>query len=177
MVNVYEAARKSSVSLRIVFASTHHTNGFYPTSQRLDVITPPRPDSLYAVSKVFGEALARMFFDKFSIETASIRIGLCSEKPTSKRQLSIWMSHGDFISLIESILQAPRLDCPVFYGVSANTASWWDNGTLAPLSWRPKDNAEDFRAEIVAACRHLPADHPNEMYHGGYFCTRGIIEG
>src|SRR4051812_40972837 len=54
--NVYEAARKDGVK-RVVFASSNHVVGFYRQSQRIDAMAPPRPDSLYGVSKAFGEDL------------------------------------------------------------------------------------------------------------------------
>ena len=97
MYNLYEAARKSSVTPRIVFASSNHAIGFHKQSERLDAKSLTRPDGLYGVSKVFGEALASMYHDKFGIETASVRIGSCFPEPVDHRMLSTWMSHDDFI--------------------------------------------------------------------------------
>ena len=57
MYNLYEAARKSSVTPRIIFASSNHAIGFHKQSERLDANSLTRPDGLYGVSKVFGEAL------------------------------------------------------------------------------------------------------------------------
>ena len=43
----------------------------------LDETINIRPDTMYGVSKAFGEALARFYFEKFGIETACVRIASC----------------------------------------------------------------------------------------------------
>lgn len=176
MFNLYEAARKSSVTPRIVFASSNHAIGFHEQTTRLDANSPTRPDGLYGVSKVFGEALARMYFDKFGIETASIRIGSCFPEPKDHRMLSTWLSADDFVSLIERIFIISRLGCPIIYGASDNEASWWDNREVAYLGWKPKDSSEAFRAKLDSETERPPADDPRAVYQGGLFCTDGIHE-
>lgn len=108
MVNLCEAARKHGVK-RIVFASSNHAIGFYRQTQLLDADSPTRPDGLYGVSKVFGEALASMYHDKFGIETACIRIRSCFPEPADHRMLCAWMSLDDFIRLIECIFTVRKL--------------------------------------------------------------------
>jgi uronate dehydrogenase len=44
IVEVFDAARRHGIK-RIVYASSIHTVGFYPTSQRIDGDAWPRPDS------------------------------------------------------------------------------------------------------------------------------------
>ena len=176
MYNLYEAARKASVTPRIIFASSNHAIGFHKQSERLDANSLTRPDGLYGVSKVFGEALASMYHDKFGIETASIRIGSCFPEPRNHRMLSTWMSYDDFIQLIERIFLVPRLGCPIIYGVSANSASWWDNREASYLGWKPKDNAEAFRDRLDAEMDPPPADDVNAVFQGGAFCADGIHE-
>lgn len=176
MVNLYEAARKASKPPRILFASSNHAIGFHDQTTRLDANSLTRPDSFYGVSKVFGEALASMYYDKFGIETACVRIGSCFPEPKNHRMLSTWMSFDDFVLMIERIFMVPRLGCPIIYGASANAASWWDNREVAYLGWNPKDNAEAFRAQVDAAMQAPPADDPTSLYQGGQFCADGIQE-
>ena len=176
MFNLYEAARKSSIRPRIIFASSNHAIGYYKQTERLDANSPTRPDGLYGVSKVFGEALASMYHDKYGIETASIRIGSCFPEPKDHRMLSTWMSYDDFVRLIERIFAVPRLGCPIIYGASDNDASWWDNRETAYLGWRPQDNAEVFRAKLDAAMDPPAADAPTAVYQGGVFTADGIHE-
>lgn len=174
--HLYEGARKSSVTPRIVFASSNHAIGFYKQSERIDARATPRPDSLYGVSKVFGEAMASMYHDKFGIETASVRIGSCFPEPINHRMLATWMSFDDFLRMIERIFTVPRLGCPVIYGASANNESWWDNREAAYIGWQPQDNAEVFRAKLDARMTPPPKDDAVSLYHGGAFCADGIHE-
>ncbi|MBB4184474.1 hypothetical protein GGE07_001100 [Sinorhizobium terangae] len=104
--NLYEGARKAGVS-RIIFASTNHVTGFHRIGETLDHMAPRRPDSLYGVSKCFGEDLARLYFDKFGLETACLRIGSCFPEPKNRRMLSTWLSPRDFLSLVRRLLEAP----------------------------------------------------------------------
>ena len=175
-MNLYEAARKSSVRPRIIFASSNHAIGYHRQTTRLDANSPLRPDGLYGLSKVFGEALARLYYDKFGIETATIRIGSSFPEPTNHRMLSTWLSHDDLVSLIERIFTIPQLGCPIIYGASDNDASWWDNREVSYLGWQPKDNAEAFRAKIDAAVSPPPPDDVTAIYQGGAFCGDGIHE-
>ena len=173
--NLYEAARKHEHP-RIFFASSNHAIGFHKQSQRLTGDSPPRPDSLYGVSKVFGEAIARMYYDKFGQESALVRIGSCYAEPQDHRMLSTWLSPDDFTSLVECVFRAPSLGCPVIYGASDNDAGWWDNAQAAHIGWHPKDNAEVFRAKIDAAMPRPPADAPEAVFQGGAFTAEGIHE-
>lgn len=174
--NLYEAARKSSLQPRILFASTNHTIGFHPRTKRLDADSPTRADSLYGASKIFGEALARMYFDKFGIETAIVRIGSSFPEPQNHRMLSTWLSYDDFVRLAECVFRAPVLGCPIIYGASANDAGWWDNQSVNYLSWNPKDNAEMFRAKIEKEAPLPDSNTAEAKYQGGHFCSQGILE-
>ena len=175
MFNLYEAARKQGCN-RIVFASSNHAIGYYPQTERLDADVYPRPDSLYGVSKVFGEAVANMYHDKFGIETAIIRIGTCLPEPADHRHLSTWLSHDDFARLIERVFAVSRLGCPVIYGASANDARWWDNSKTGYLGWQPKDNSEEYRATVDANVTRPEADAPEVLFQGGTFTADGIHE-
>ncbi|MBC2771672.1 NAD(P)-dependent oxidoreductase [Rhizobium sp. AQ_MP] len=174
LYNLYEASRANGMP-RILFASSNHAIGFYRQDEFLDHGAPLRPDGLYGVSKCFGEALARMYFEKFGQETALVRIGSCTEKPRNHRMLSTWMSYDDFLSMIECIFRVPRLGCPVIWGCSNNDTRWWDNSHVSYLGWQPKDNAERFRAEINAT---MPTPKPDEaiaIYQGGRFVEDPIL--
>lgn len=152
--NVFEAARRQRVK-RVLFASSNHVTGFYRCSDEVNVADPLRPDSLYGTSKVFGEALGRLYHDKWGIEVVSLRIGSFRAAPEDERQLSTWLSHRDSITLVTRALEARDVGYLAIYGVSANTRSWWRLGAEAErLGWRPVDDAEHFAARLGAA----PAD-------------------
>jgi len=175
LYNVYEAARQAGVP-RILFASSNHAIGFHTRETRLDATAPLRPDSIYGVSKCFGEAVARLYYDKFGIETAIVRIGSCFPEPKDHRMLATWLSPDDFIRLTERVFTVPRLGCPVIYGASANAEQWWDNRHVAYLGWHPQDSAEPFRAGLDATRTPPPADDPAVRYQGGGFAAAGHFE-
>ncbi len=172
--NLYEAARAHGMP-RIVFASSNHTIGFYPQSERLNADVPTRPDGWYGVSKVFGEEVAKMYHAKFGQETARLRIGSCFEKPVDRRMMATWFSYDDFCSLMERIFNVPKLGCPVIWGASANSCGWWDNSHINWLGWAPKDNSEIFREEIEKLPQR-PSDAPDVLWQGGKFTSDPIFK-
>jgi len=175
LYNLYEAARTHGQP-RILFASSNHVIGYYRQDERINAHAPVRPDTLYGVSKCFGEALARMYFEKFGQETAIVRIGSCIEKPTNHRMLASWLSYDDFARLAARAFNVPRLGCPIIYGASANSQRWWDNTLVDWLGWQPQDTADAWRAEIEATVPRPSADDPLVVYQGGQFTAQPILE-
>ncbi|TMV66668.1 NAD(P)-dependent oxidoreductase [Thioclava sp. BHET1] len=173
LYNLYEAARAHGMP-RILFASSNHTVGFHPQDKRLKASDPMKPDTLYGVSKCFGEALASMYHSKFGQETLILRIGSCFPKPANRRMLSTWLSAEDLARLIRRMVEVPRLGCPIVWGASDNPAGWWDNSEAGWLGWQPQDSSEQFRAEVEAN-EPLPGkDDPAAVWQGGAFCVEPI---
>jgi uronate dehydrogenase len=145
--HAYEAARLGGAE-RFVFASSNHATGFYPAEHRLVGNEPVRPDSLYGVSKVYGEALGRLYHDKFGMRVACLRIGSFQERPRDPRMLATWLSVPDAARLVLACLTSPELQFQVLYGVSANTRSWWAAAPGRRLGYEPQDDAEAFAEEL-----------------------------
>lgn len=168
--NVFEGARRAGTK-RVVFASSNHAIGFYPREAKLDADSPPRPDTYYGVSKAFGEALGSMYWNKYGIEHASLRIGSANPEPGDVRQLSTWLSYPDLLQLITRCLEAQRIGFAIVYGQSANDRAWWDNSKAAHVGYRPKDNAEDYAAKLLANAVIGDPEDPTVKYMGGIFTT------
>ena len=154
---------------RIVFASSNHVIGFHRREVVLDASVALRPDTRYGATKVFGEALARLYADKHGISAACLRIGSFRERPDDRRQLSTWISHRDTVQLVRRCIDTPGYHFLVAYGVSANTRGWWDNSSAAILGYAPEDDAEAFAAELLP--RDEPADAIGVQFHGVYYCS------
>lgn len=172
--NLYQAAKKAGQP-RILFASSNHTIGYHSVSERLDALSPIMPDGFYGVSKVFGEAMASMYFNKEGQETAIVRIGSCFPEPKDHRMLSTWFSPDDFISLIEMVFKVETLGCPIIYGASNNDEGWWDNSKTESLGWKPKDNAEEFRAKLDATIPKPAPDDIATLHQGGSFAAAPLM--
>ena len=169
--NLYEAARRHGVR-RVVFASSNHVIGFYQQSEELDAHVGRRPDGYYGLSKSFGEDMAQFYFDRYGIETVSIRIGSSFPEPLNRRMMSTWLSYDDLTTLVEKSLFTPAVKHTIVYGASANKDVWWDNSAAAHLGWTPKDSSEPFRAKVEAQ-PPLAATDPNAIYQGGAFTAQG----
>jgi len=167
--NVFEAARRNGVK-RIVFPTSNHAVGFYRRDETIDHRVYPRPDSRYGVSKVFGEALGRLYTDKYGMEMYMIRIGNVNPKPIDKRRLSIWISPRDIAQLVSIGIDHPDIKFEIVYGISGNQRAWYDNSNAFRLGYKPQDDSEGHAHDVLA--REKPStDKIAETYQGGMFCT------
>jgi uronate dehydrogenase len=169
LFNLYEAARAQRVR-RVVYASSNHATGMYPAGVRIDASMPVNPDSQYGLSKVWGEGLARLYWEKHALESVCLRIGSFLARPVVPRNLSTWLSHRDLCALVDASLDTPEVGFDIVYGVSANTRSWWDN-SHARVDYRPQDNAEDYAAEIARA--NVPVDPREARLQGADYAADG----
>jgi len=166
--NVFEAARLAGCQ-RLIFASSHHVVSMYrrghPPGEpgdavpaQLGVDIPPRPDSLYAVSKVFGETLGRYYSDVHGMQVACIRIGSMNEQDSARtarswrhpwrdqdaerRMVAKWLSHRDFARLVRAILER-NVPFAVVYAVGDNAGRFLDlNPGRELFDFTPVDRAQ-----------------------------------
>jgi hypothetical protein len=169
--NVFEASRRSGVK-QVVFASSNHAVGMYEiecmselyrprSGVMLDETAAIRPDSLYGVSKCFGEALGRYYSDHFGLQVYCIRIGTVrhDDNPTSeaalkgpdwlpqggdnrRRLAATWQSKRDLVEEIAACLDAEDVRFDIFDGVSNNPYRFWDlDHAHSELGWQPQDTA------------------------------------
>ena len=168
MYNLYEGCRKNGVK-RVIWASSVHTIGFYPRTEVVDANSPVRPDSNYGVSKVYGEAQAQYYWDKYGIESVSIRIYSCFPEPLDRRMLTTWLSFDDLRRLMGRCLWAPSVRHTIIYGASDNTSVLINNHKAAHIGFHPQDNAEIYREKVEA---NTPEPDPKGGVvglHGGQF--------
>ncbi len=151
--NVYEASKAYNVK-KIVFASSTHVTGGYekiilnPQNEKgKEIVTTNdeiNPDSFYAVSKIFGEAIARLYWELYSIKSICLRIGtvLSDNDPTKdERHGKTWLSHKDLIQLVKkSILSNVKF--AIYYGVSNNKNRFLDiSNARKEIGYLPNDDA------------------------------------
>lgn len=167
--NLYQAVQAHNVT-RVVFASSNHTVGFYPTTEVIDAHDPVRPDTMYGISKCFGESLSRYYFDRFGIETVCLRIGSARPAPTDARMLVTWLSYDDLVEAVRCSLMTPRVGHTILFGMSDNPARWWDNRAAAHLGFKARDSAAAFADAGLPAVDGIAA-----QYHGGAFVVAGPL--
>jgi len=174
VVNLYEAARVHGVK-RVVFGSSNHVMGFYRQSEVVDALSPPRPDGFYGLSKAFGEDVSRLYFDRYGIETACVRIGSSFPEPRDRRMLAMWMSYDDLHRLVTACLTTPVLGHTIIYGTSDNAVSWYDNHLAKHVGYRPQDSSDGFRAAIYANTPEPDLTDPAVQFQGGAFVKIGPL--
>ncbi len=165
--NVFEAARRAGVK-RVVYASSGAVTGGYEIEMpyrpllagggeaigewpRINHTSPLRPRGLYGASKIWGEALARLYVDAHGLSVLCLRIGHVTreDRPLSPRDYSVWCSQRDIARIIDLCLQAPEsLRFDIFYVTSDNRWGYRDlTHAKEVLGFTPLDAAEEHRAE------------------------------
>lgn len=178
--NTLEAARQNGVK-RFLVATSNHAVGFYRCDQTIDHRVYPKPDSRYGVSKVFNEALASLYADRYGMEMFCMRIGNVNRAPIDRRRLAIWISGRDMAQLVTIGIEHPDIRFEVVYGISDNQRTWFDNANARRLGYRPQDRSEDYAQEILQRTPP-PGDLPADIYQGGGHCmaegnTRSTLAG
>jgi len=168
--NVFEAARRAGVP-QVVFASSNHAIGTYETANVPDLwdlddgrtwdhTAEVRPDSLYGVSKVYGEAMARYYVDHHGMRAVCLRIGgvRAPDDPSHpanlwqperdgeadirekrRRMRAVWLSERDCVQLIERSLATDKA-WVLAYGISDNPRKIWDiEHAREALGYAPQD--------------------------------------
>jgi NAD+ dependent glucose-6-phosphate dehydrogenase len=166
--NVLEAARLAGVR-RVVFASSNHAMGMYDRDGQWPVYTHqlPRPDSLYGVSKVFGETIGRFYHDEYGLEFIALRIGWSTKDVGNIDDdvlHAMWLSPDDTARVIRCAIEA-KVPFGIYYAISDNPNRRWDlTNTMLELGYRPQDSWEDalgLTEEVVEGGRPADPNWPN----------------
>lgn len=144
---VFEAARRAGVG-RVVFASSNHAVGFHPATDTVPDGITPRPDTLYGVAKVTGEALGSLYHDRYGLDVVCLRIGTCIDRPRDARGLATWLSPDDCGRLVAAALDTPRPGFRIVWGVSTNTRRRWELTAARDMGYRAQDDGERYAAEV-----------------------------
>ena len=147
--NAFEAARQSGVR-KFLFASTGQTVLNNPKGERVTIEMLPRPSTVYACTKIFGEALARHYSDIHGMSCMVIR--LCYYRGYDDPLLRIpghdvqreWCSPRDLAQLVVKCIRSPRL-FGIYFGLSNNKDRCWDiSNARQEIGYEPEDDASRF---------------------------------
>jgi nucleoside-diphosphate-sugar epimerase len=174
-LNVFRAAQTAGVK-KVVFVSSGSTMCAYEWDEgspygmmargeydrvpaswpMIDQTWPARPDSPYAVGKLFGEACGRYFSDRFGMSVLVIRLGavLDTDRPKLRRHFPGYLSQADAVDLIDRCLSAPlALRYELFDAISENRWRWRDTSHAKSLfGWQPNGHADAFKLDEGAGC-------------------------
>ena len=148
--NVLEAARLENVR-RVVFASSIQAVGFNRRSEAktMDVVSLPRPNSMYGVTKVWGETLGRYYHDKYDLEFIALRLGAFEayDSPHLKHRgyQEIWLSPRDAISVFRAAIEKEGIGYVILNATSKTPTEHMElQPTFDVLGWQPQEKPEDF---------------------------------
>ena len=151
--NAFEAARQAGLK-KVIFASTGQTILYYPRDTLITPDMPARPWTVYACTKMFGEAMARLYSDRHGMSMTVIRLGWfqaydSEQLPKVPEKHHEWCSPRDLTQLLVKCIRT-ELSFGVFFGVSNNTGRTWDiSNAQQLLGYEPQDDA-------VKHCRRPP---------------------
>jgi len=164
--NVYEAAVAGGVE-RVLFASTNHVVQMYnaddPAEPESLVAEPsaigteavPRPDSYYAVSKVFGEALGSYYVDRHGLEVVNLRIGwldcdalrdaVDAGGALARYARAMYLSERDCRDALTKAATATLPETPLTVNVLSENAERYLTltETMRSLGYDPRDDSAD----------------------------------
>lgn len=168
----------------VIFASSNRTVGNYEIAKnafhnygqtvkhKLDEQSMPRPDSYYAISKLYGENLGRYFVDLYNIGFISLRIGsvldvkhdhpfgyaeqLVKEQHIKRSDItyqesvnrlkSTWLSRRDFAQIVQKSVEYQKNEFQIFNAISDNHRAWLSiHKAKEILDYQPSDNAETWQ--------------------------------
>jgi uronate dehydrogenase len=138
-----------------VYASSVHAMMGYPVDHQAHADDPPRADTLYGVTKVYGEALCSSYAYLHRMSCMAVRIGAyvpdderekrvyCSDNP---QLLDIVVSRRDLCDLLHRCIMAPDdLKYAIFHGISNNRFKRMDiENARELLGYEPKDDSFEW---------------------------------
>lgn len=153
--NILEAAHQAGVR-RVILASSNHAMGMYDRFEQWPVYPDqiPRADSLYGVSKIFGEAIGRYYHDEYDLDVIALRIGWVSDDPLEAEEdilRAMWLSREDCEQVVRCAIEA-EVRFGIYYAISGNPNRRWSlTNTTLELGYRPKDSWTD----LAGATEHV----------------------
>ena len=156
---VYEGARRHRVK-RVVFASSNHSIGMHEVTEKLGLDCDFRPDGFYGLSKMWGEGLARLYWDKHGIESICVRIGSAVERPTELRHLSTWFGLEDLMQFIHCCINTPNVGLPHGLGRVEQYAQLLDADRLRAPRLPARAEFRRLRGRYPAPAEPAGCDRP-----------------
>jgi len=154
--HAFEASRRAGCR-RVVFASSVHTGTGYPDDVQLRTDMPTRPGNLYGATKVWGEAVARVYADQHELSCLCLRIGWAGRRDDRRRldvdqAPTVYLTYEDAAGVFAACIDAPDdLRFGIFYATSANRDTRVDlTDTRDVLGYYPSDDAFALREELAA---------------------------
>lgn len=157
---------------RFVYASSHHVLGLHGRDGFPGDTASLAPDSVYGLSKAFGEAACAMYAYRHSIATLVIRIGNCDPTVSDDRVLRLWTSARDLANLVVLGLTSDAVHYDIVYGTSICPSPMFENARAAELGYVPLDLAEDHISPTFRPYEAMAPELGRDRVGGRYAAPR-----
>lgn len=153
-INVYTAALAHRVN-RVVFASSCRIILGHAAPQPWTADMTPEPVDYYGATKVFGERLAKRYWDEYGLSTISLRIGFIGhgENPPGTGRYEAqrrWLSNRDFCLAVEKAIEVPDVGFAAVFITSGNEVPQVDlSATTRILDFHPQDIHRPIRPNRI----------------------------
>lgn len=147
--NIFRAAKDQGCE-KVIFASSIQAISNYPLDSSPHPDMPPKPRNMYAVTKVFGEAMCYYFAHIEGLPSIAVRIGAYGgnrnwaerTEPVDSRTLSAYVSERDLCQLFVKAFAATDVNYAILHGVSDNRFKRMDlTSTRELVDYHPRDDA------------------------------------
>jgi len=171
LANILESAVKAG-STHFVFFSSMHVMGMYRRNSRITEQDEIRPDNPYAVSKVYGEALCRLYNEKHGLTVASVRLGGVAPAATGTDP-GAWISPEDVAAMVRVSLQLPRNTYETFHAVADYSGGPLPESAAHRYGYRCSRPAGSYSDDLKRAQRWWHDDPWALSCRGGSFAAEG----
>lgn len=170
VTHVLEAAVRNGVT-RVVLASSAHVLGLYRRDEPLSPGSPPRPDSRYAVVKLFAEHAGALFAAKHGLQVCCLRLGHVVPS-RDEAEPGGWVAPEDVARLVCLGLQHPGIRFEILHAAAPYDG---DDELQRDLERRFgftfRHRGTSYPVALEAIERHF-ADPMARTMRGGVFASR-----
>jgi len=171
VTNVLEAAVRHAVP-RVVLASSMHVLGFYRRDEPVATDSPPRPDSRYAVAKLFAEYAGALFATKHGVGVTCLRLGHVTAS-REEAEPGGWVAPEDVAALVRLGLEHPAIRCEVIHAVAPYAGDDSAHRNLAArLGFHFRHHGTTYAEATREVTRYFGFDLEAQGWRGGVFASR-----
>ena len=117
----------------------------------------PRPDTFYAVSKLYGEALARLYYERYGLSSICLRIGfyMTPQRVTERfgrYKEALILAPDDFAQMVRLCLTTEEVEFGIYNCISQARRPWLSiEKAQKELGYRPTGTVEALFGDVGPA--------------------------
>jgi uronate dehydrogenase len=151
-----------------------HVMGMYRRDERFAESDAPRPDSHYAASKLHGEALCRLYHEKYGLTATCLRLGSVTAQEEDSDP-GAWISPEDAASMVRIGLSLPRPSFEIFHAVADYHGSPLPASRAARYGYRCSRHGGTYDSALRKVDAWWHSDEWARTRRGASFAAEGTV--